>query len=253
MFVAYARYELRGPVRPYPESDTITRRGLTASRSSNEQSQCGIVSAPKFSITTSATATSRRKSARPSSVFISSEMLRVLRDNPPYMTVLGTPDGSTTNFGPKPYAGLRSTSGRASASIFTTSAPSSASRSPVVFPAMNDPKVRTRSWSMVRPRLPVRLGTVSRTLGERGSLGVVLAEAGRGAIDANSSGDDRNGAPGMRTSRPSAPRQGHEVVPRRELLVLDELGRGVQDRARQAGGLAELDQLASGCGPRGAR
>ena len=96
MFVAYARYELRGPVRPYPESETITRRGLMADSSSNEQPQWRMPSAPKFSITTSATATRRRKSVRPSSVFISSEMFRVLRDNPAYMGVFGIPDGSCT-------------------------------------------------------------------------------------------------------------------------------------------------------------
>ena len=50
-----------------------------------------------------------------------------------------------TEFVVKLYAGFRSTSGRANASILTTSAPSSASMSPVVFPAMNVPNVRTRS------------------------------------------------------------------------------------------------------------
>ena len=80
-------------------------------------------------------------------------------------------------------------------------------------------------------------------VGEPGHLGVVLAEAGRGATDPEQLRRRPERRAGHADVATVLARQGHEVVARRELLVLDELGRRVQDRARQAGGLAELDQL----------
>ena len=212
-------------------------------------------------------ASSRRRSSRsrrrrprrddgrarvPSSVFISSETFRVLRDNPPYMTVLGTPDGSTHHVGPKPYAGLRSTSGRASASIFTTSAPSSARMSPVVFPAMNDAEGEDAELVDGASGLPVRVGRLP-ALGELGGRRALCSPRhGAARPTENSSGVDRNGAPGMRTSRPSAPRQGHEVVPRRELLVLDELARGCSGSSTAGRPPGRARRARPGCGRRGA-
>ena len=68
-----------GPCWPYADTRSITSFGLMASSSSNPSPHFSSVPGRKFSTTTSARATMRRKIALPSSCFRSSVMQRLLR------------------------------------------------------------------------------------------------------------------------------------------------------------------------------
>jgi hypothetical protein len=75
MLDAYARYAANGPVRPYPEIDTMTRLGLSATRSGYAQSQASIFPGPRFSKTTSARCAKSRNVRCPAALLMSMLML----------------------------------------------------------------------------------------------------------------------------------------------------------------------------------
>ena len=114
-----------GPTWPNPVMRAITSRGLTACSSSGPSPQRSRVPGRKFSTSTSASASIRRRTAAPASCDRSRVTVRLLRPS----TFHHSPTPSLS--GPCPRAG----SGRRGCSTFTTSAPKSARNAAASGPA----------------------------------------------------------------------------------------------------------------------
>src|SRR2546423_935030 len=117
-----------GPVWPKPVSEQMTRRGNSVDRAAGEQPSRSSTPGRKPSMSTSARAQSRRKSAGPSRAFRSMAMLRL-------------PRFSASNCSGSP----RRRSPSAASSILTTSAPRSTSKSVAYGPGYRRVRSTTRT------------------------------------------------------------------------------------------------------------
>ena len=79
-FDPYAIAVARGPVRPYPLTDTQIRRGFISARTSGVRPQPAITPVAKLSISTSARRTNWAKVSSPAGLFMSRVSARPLRE-----------------------------------------------------------------------------------------------------------------------------------------------------------------------------